>query len=131
MIRIENKIIKNINGDIIKIIDKKNFNNPFEEFYITSINSGAIKAWKIHKKTNLYIIILEGKIKLVTKFKNNRFKSAILKKNYLNLIKIEKNTLFGFKGLSSYKSNILVISEVYHSTEEVITFPLDHYNYKW
>ena len=131
MIKIKNNKIKNSSGDIIKIIDKLKFNKPFEEFYITSANYRAIKAWKIHKKTDLYMIILDGKIRLVTKFEDNEFQSGIFEKNYLNLIKIKKNTLFGFKGLSKYKSNILVISDYYHSKKEVINFPLDHYRYKW
>lgn len=130
MIVLDNSIIKNNKGDLIKIIDKKYFNKSFQEFYITSINSGDIKAWKKHTKTNLYLMVIGGRIKLVTRVKK-QFNAQIIKKNYLNIFKIEKNTLFGFKGLSKYKSNILVISDLHHNENEVINFPLGRYNYKW
>tara|TARA_B100000035_G_C21022700_1_gene564747 strand:+ start:459 stop:869 length:411 start_codon:yes stop_codon:yes gene_type:complete len=127
---LNNQIIKNPKGDIIKIISKMNFNKSFKELYITSINYGDIKAWKKHKKTNLYLMILNGKIKLVTKFKNETA-CKIFNKNLKILIKIEKNTIFGFKGLSKYKSNILVISDLYHNKSEVNNFSLNQFNYKW
>lgn len=130
MIILNNYKIKNSKGDLIKIIDKKNFNRSFQEFYITSINLDDIKAWKKHTKATLYFIVLDGRIKLVTRVRN-KFISKIIKKNYLNLIKIEKNTVFGFKGLSNYKSNILVVSDIYHKKNEVINYPLGQYDYRW
>ena len=57
MIILNNCKIKNSKGDLIKIINKKNFNRSFQEFYITSINLDDIKAWKKHTKATLYLCI--------------------------------------------------------------------------
>lgn len=125
------EIVKQSKGNIFKIIDKKKNNlKSFNEIYVTSINSNIIKAWKKHSKTNLYLTVISGSVLFVT-IKNKVFNSFLLNSKLKSVLKIEKNVIFGFKGISKTNSKILVISEIVHNSSESTNYDLSKFHFKW
>ena len=123
--------IQNKKGNIFKLLDEhKNMNKKFSEIYITSVKFNQIKAWKKHKITNLHFILLNGKIKF-TSYKKNKFQSHVLNKPLSHIIKVSRNEYFGFKGLSNSLSKILVISDEVHDSEEVKSYDINKFKFKW
>lgn len=123
--------IQNKKGNIFKLLDEhKNMNKKFSEIYITSVKFNQIKAWKKHKITNLHFILLNGKVKF-TSYKKNKFQSHVLNKPLSHIIKVSRNEYFGFKGLSNSLSKILVISDEVHDSEEVKSYDINKFKFKW
>ena len=129
----KSKIIKIKKGNIRKLISKKdNFFNGFEEAYISNIKFQEIKAWKIHKKIDCNLFILEGRIKFViANFdKKLTFKEFILNPKGNNHLFIRHGTIFGFQGVGEHNNSILNISNFLHTENEVIRFKEDEFYYK-
>tara|TARA_B100001057_G_scaffold458014_1_gene506829 strand:- start:446 stop:871 length:426 start_codon:yes stop_codon:yes gene_type:complete len=128
--------IKAINGNVLKIINKneKNFLN-FGEAYFSLIDFNTIKAWKLHKKMTLNLVVPIGKVKFVFFLPNQKDKFKIVEigedKEYYKRITVPPKICFGFKGLARQKSLILNIADIKHSVKESIKFDLDYCNYDW
>ena len=60
------KIINLEKGDVLHYLknSSKNFNG-FGEVYFSKIKPNAIKAWKLHKKMTLNLIVPMGKVQFV------------------------------------------------------------------
>ena len=80
-------------GVIIDLLEKKTINAIT---YIT-IKKNKVRGNHIHKKTTQWIFILDGKIKLFTKKKNQKIKSITLKKN--DLLETPPNEAHAFKAI--------------------------------
>ena len=58
------KIYKNVKGDILKYINKKNkYLRAFGEIYFTEIKKNKTKGWNFHKKNQCLITVQLLKIK--------------------------------------------------------------------
>ena len=127
--------ISNPKGDLLKLINKQSETySSFGEIYLTSIKFDAVKAWKMHKKMNSNIFLLEGEVKFVVaiyKIKKVLFKEFYLSKKEYNHIFIPSNTFFGFKGLEKSKSTLLNFASIVHSDREVINKNKTYFDYKW
>ena len=80
-------------GVIIDLLEKKTINAIT---YIT-IKKNKVRGNHIHKKTTQWIFILDGKIKLFTKKKNQKIKTITLKKN--DLLETPPNEAHAFKAI--------------------------------
>tara|TARA_B100001109_G_C18660320_1_gene379173 strand:- start:235 stop:663 length:429 start_codon:yes stop_codon:yes gene_type:complete len=81
--KIEQKIIKNKKGDIIKYLSKKNpYFKAFGEVYFTEIYKNKVKGWNYHKKNHCIFCVPQGKVEFF--FIDGRKKS----KTYLKEEKI-------------------------------------------
>lgn len=122
---------KNPKGNIIKLINENDKFSKFKgEAYISKINKNKIKAWKLHKKANLNLFIIYGKIILVT-LNKNKFHQINLDYKYHNRIYIPKGTIFGFQNLSANQTYILSISDVVYDKKESLSFKLKEFEYNW
>ena len=110
------KVIKNPNGNLFKMISKKdNFFNKFGEIYFSEVCPKKFIGWKIHKKRTQLITVVNGSVKFFIK-KKIKDKPKIVKIKYpdqMNLLKIMPNTFYSFKCVSKKKSLIInLIDEV-------------------
>ena len=106
---IKSEIIKSKDGNLIKILSKKNLKNSwkFGEIYISNFKKNIIKNWNFHKFQTSSLFVLKGKVKIVI-FDKKKFKVFNLEE------KIQK--LFYSRSSGSISicrsSNLLVISSL-------------------
>jgi dTDP-4-dehydrorhamnose 3,5-epimerase len=110
-------------GNVLHAIKKSDFGfNGFGEAYFSSIETGAIKAWKLHKVMYMNLIVPIGLVRFVfclnDKSKNNFRIEEIGFKNY-NRITVPPGIWFGFMGLADQKSIILNFANIEHDQNEV------------
>ena len=123
-------IKRNPKGDVIKLFNLFDKNIKFRgEAYISKIKKKKIKAWKQHKKANLNLFIIDGKVKFVT-INNNNFKIDILDTTKHNRIFIPKGTIW----ISEYckkDSIILSISDIVYDKNENIPYKINDFEFNW
>ena len=107
----------------------------FGEAYFSQIDSGAIKAWKRHKKMCLNLIVPIGEIKFILfddrdKFNKQFHEVTISKKNYSRLT-VPPNIWVGFQGRSNSQSLLLNIANIEHDKNEVDRLDVNGIKYDW
>ena len=61
--KINQEVIKNKKGDILKFVSKKSFFlNKFGEIYFTEIVKNKVKGWNLHKKNRCILCVPQGKV---------------------------------------------------------------------
>lgn len=127
------KRINNSKGDLIKFINKKSKTySGFGEIYFTFINYNKIKAWKLHTKMTMQLIVPIGEVKFVffdEKF--NKYKEVILSETNVKVLTVPPNILFGFKGIKKGKSLLANLSNIVYDDKEVINYPIKYLKYDW
>ena len=127
------KRINNSKGDLIKFINKKSKTYAgFGEIYFTFINYNKIKAWKLHTKMTMQLIVPIGEVKFVffdEKF--NKYKEIILSEKNVKVLTVPPNILFGFKGIKKGKSLLANLSNIVYDDKEVINYPIKYLKYDW
>jgi len=118
-------------GDIFKIITKNDhgFDN-FEEVYASSVKYNQIKAWKLHKKMTLNLVVLIGSVKFVF-YDNNQFSSYIIGEDNYKRIVVPPNIWFGFKGLSKSLNLVINVANLIHHDQEVVREDINKFQYDW
>jgi len=118
--------LKKINvegGDVLHAIKKNDAGFvDFGEAYFSIIESGAIKAWKRHRKMTLNLVVPIGKIKFVMcsslEEKNPKFNEVILSTNNYFRLTVPPMVWLGFQGLSNELSILLNVSDIPHDPIE-------------
>jgi dTDP-4-dehydrorhamnose 3,5-epimerase len=119
--------IISVEGGDVRHIMKSSDNgfNGFGEAYFSSINYGAIKAWKRHNKMTLNLVVPIGEVSLVCyddrvgSESYGVFSEIVFLKNNYGRITIPPMIWFGFKGISTEKSLIINIADIEHDPDEV------------
>ena len=118
-------------GDVLHALkDSEDEFQGFKEAYFSTIKSNRIKAWKRHLNMTMNLIIPIGKVQF-NFYDDNKIllnKTIVGEDNYCR-ITVPPMVWFGFKGLSSYTSYILNISDVPHDPLEVEREPLSFLNF--
>ena len=105
----------------------------FGEVYFSYINPKAIKAWKLHKRMTLNIVVPLGKVRFVfcdPQNRNNYRVEDIGEDNYVRLT-VPPNIWFGFQGIAKYPSLITNIANLKHEENEVIRKEIVSFCYTW
>ena len=113
------KKFKNIKGEIIKYVSKKDkyFKN-FGEVYFDIIKKNQTKGWNLHKKNTSLIMCLAGKVRLhLIDLKNKEFK-IVLNSTDKKILKIPPKIWFSFKSLNVDSMIVNLIDDI-HSDNEV------------
>ena len=113
------KKFKNIKGEIIKYVSKKDkyFKN-FGEVYFNIIKKNQTKGWNLHKKNTCLVMCLVGKVRLhLIDLKNKEFK-IVLSSTSKKIIKIPPKVWFSFKSLNVDSMIVNLINDI-HSDNEV------------
>ena len=125
------RVIKLSEGDVLRVLRKNEIKKwDFAEAYFSKIKFGKIKAWKYHLKMTINIVVPKGKVKFVF-YSNKKFKSILIgEKNYCRLT-IPPKIWFGFKGMSKLESIILSLTNIKHTTKEVLRIKKDKIKFNW
>lgn len=125
------KKIKNSQGDLFKILSKKDKNfKRFGECYISEIKPKKIKAWRYHKKNKQKIIVINGECRIIL-FIKNKFKNYNLSYKNKKLLIIPKKTWYGIHNFTRKKTQILNILENIYDEREVIRKKEKEILYTW
>ena len=123
--------IENPNGDIFRVLrnDEKSFDG-FGEAYLSSVHQNSIKAWKMHNKMIMNLVVPIGQVGFV--FTDGaEFESIVIGElNYLRLV-VQPGIWFGFKGISKNQSLILNIANILHSDSEVDRKEVNSFSFEW
>ena len=118
--KVKNKILLSRGGKIFKYVDKKkSYFKNFGEVYVNFLNSNKKIDWIFHKKCQCLILVVQGKIKFITKKKNNKINNFILSSKRNHLFVIPPKTWFRFYSISS-KSIFLNLINKIHNPREVL-----------
>jgi|TARA_B110000046_G_C12910851_1_gene362743 dTDP-4-dehydrorhamnose 3,5-epimerase len=125
-------------GDVLhgmKCSDSSYFG--FGEAYFSMLESGAIKAWKRHRKMTLNLIVPMGQVRFI--IYDDREKSpsrGIYQEVILSLDNYFRLTLppmlwLGFQGLDKNTSMLLNIADIEHTPEEADRKEIHEIKYDW
>ena len=120
---INSKIIKNVKGNVIKIIDKRNKKfKKFGEIYFSEIKKNHNKGWNLHKKFYCQIFLCSGSVEIKLKDKLNKKKKIKLSNKNPKMVIIPPNTWFSF--VSREKKSIIfnILSNIYDPKETLKKF---------
>ena len=124
------------NGNLYKFIDKNNENfRKFGEVYFSFIKQKSIKAWKLHKKATMNIVVPIGKVRFILfENKDNKFydfKEIKIGQSNYKLLTIKPNTWYGFQGLSKNLNLIVNLTNLVHDDNEMIRKKITYFPYDW
>ena len=103
------------------------------EVYFSFINPNAIKAWKLHYRMTLNLVVPIGMVRFV--FLNPQTPvvsrvEEIGEQNYCRLT-VPPGIWFGFKGLSVEPSLVTNIADLKHDPSEVTKKNVGAFDYQW
>jgi dTDP-4-dehydrorhamnose 3,5-epimerase len=127
------KRIETTGGDVLHALKENDSGfKSFGEAYFSCIDYHCIKAWKMHKKMTLNLIVPIGNVKFVFLDRNKDLIQTVEigEKNY-NRITVPPKTWFGFKGMSKNTNLVLNIADLEHDPNEVERANLESLNFKW
>ena len=107
--------------------------NGFGEAYFSWVKKDNIKAWKLHERMTLNLIVPIGRIRLVFVIQSQpeKFRVEEIGSNNYSRISVPPGIWFGFMGISSQDSLLLNISNIIHDPNEVIKENLNYFKYQW
>lgn len=131
-------IIKSNDGSVMHGL-KQNEDEfiSFGEAYFSTVNYNSIKAWKLHTKMTLNLIVPSGEVlfHFLDKRKDsksyNKFERIMLSENNYFRLTVPPNIWFGFKGISKRTSIILNIADMIHDPNEVLRKNQDEIDVDW
>jgi len=104
----------------------------FGEIYTSAVQPRFIKAWKLHKRMTMNLIVVQGLVKFVFYDDLKKvFRKEIIGESRYARITTPPNIWFGFEGISSIESLVINISNIPHSESEVERKNLDQIKYDW
>ena len=108
----------------------------FGESYFSFIENNAVKAWKLHQKMTLNLVVPVGMVRFnfidlreQSDTYKLRFEVTLSFENYQR-ITVPPKILFGFKGLEEGINMISNITDMVHIDEECINIDRNKYEFK-
>jgi dTDP-4-dehydrorhamnose 3,5-epimerase len=104
----------------------------FGEAYFSVIEAAAVKAWKMHLRMTLNLVVPLGEVRFVFLGEEGKAQreETIGAGNYARL-SVPPGIWFGFKGLAAPFSLVLNVSDIPHDPDEVVRKPMDAFDYCW
>ena len=111
--------------------------DSFGEIYFSTVLKDSIKAWKLHKKMTLNLVVPIGSVMFC--FYDNRENSKSFKKNSKIILSqkpysrltVPPGIWYGFKGLSNGTNLICNISDIPHHPDEIIRKEINEIKIDW
>ena len=138
MIKTDLKIISTGNGSVMHGIKKQdNGFMGFGEMYNSTVEYGAIKAWKLHRRMTLNLIVPIGKVLFCffdlrkgSKTFNRSYKIILSQNPYFRLT-VPSEIWFGFKGLHEELNMITNVANISHDPKELMRKELHEIEMDW
>jgi dTDP-4-dehydrorhamnose 3,5-epimerase len=116
---INNKIIKNKKGDVIKFLNKKNnLFRGFGEIYFSEIKKNHTKGWNFHKKNTCTILVPFGSVEFnIFNPQNKKLTKITIGKKNNKIIQIPPGVWFSFKS-NTHISLVANLMNYIHAKKE-------------
>ena len=103
----------------------------FGEAYFSTIEAGAIKAWKRHLRMTLNIVVPHGTVIYAFVDERGTIREELVGENRYVRLTVPPGIWFGFKGLFSPHSIMMNVADIPHDPTEIERKTLDEIDYKW
>jgi len=131
-------IIDTKGGDVLHAMKLSDVGfSGFGECYFSTIESGAIKGWKLHREMVLNLVVPIGSVRFVI-FDDRedsepicQFSDFVLSRNNYGRLTVPEKLWVGFQGVDEQDSLILNIASIPHCPDEVERKMLDEIDYSW
>ena len=138
IIKSELKIIEADEGSVLHFI--KSGDDGFKQFgevYFSTVKENAIKAWKLHQRMTLNLVVPVGRVVFyfIDARKDsdsyNRIQSFVLSQDPYFRLTVPPMFWFGFKGLGEGLNLISNQADLEHDPGEVERRPIDAFEVEW
>ncbi len=138
MIKTDLNIIKTDSGSVYHGLKNTDIGfNKFGEVYFSSIKKNQIRAWKLHKKMTLNLMVPVGKIQLCffderkgSDTFNKTFKIILCQDPYCRLT-VPPGIWFGFQGISAGLNLICNVADMPHEKNEIMRTDFNKIEMDW
>ena len=109
----------------------------FGESYFSTVESKAIKGWKLHREMVLNLVVPVGSVRFVVfdERENSKtmgqFSEIMLSRDNYGRLTIPPKLWVGFQGLDEQESLLLNIASISHDPDEVERRALKEIDYSW
>ena len=138
MIKINLNIIKAESGSVLHALKKTDLGfKEFGEVYFSTVKKDAVRAWKLHQKMTLNLMVPVGSVLFC--FMDVREKSSTLNETckiilsqepYFRLT-VPPGIWFGFKGASDGLNLICNVADIPHDPQDVLRKDIDEIDIDW
>jgi dTDP-4-dehydrorhamnose 3,5-epimerase len=120
-------------GDVLHAIKSSEHNfKSFGEAYFSFIEYNHIKAWKMHSKMTLNLVVPVGNIKFkFVQSDMNAINEIIIGDINYSRITVPPGIWFGFQGLSKSNNLLLNIADIQHNPQEVTKINIKDFKFKF
>jgi dTDP-4-dehydrorhamnose 3,5-epimerase len=120
-------------GDVLHSMKKTDVGYVgFGEAYFSSVSRGAIKAWKLHMRMTMNIVVPVGQVRFVFWLEGrDEFRVEEIGVDRYARLTVPPGVWFGFKGLAEPESLVLNIANLPHDPSEVQRRGLSDVKYGW
>jgi len=132
------KVINSDEGSVLHFIKKTDVGfRDFAEVYFSTVNKESIKAWKLHKRMTLNLVVPVGRVLFYfidsrpTSINYNKIETFVLSQDPFTRLTVPPMHWFGFKGLANGLNLISNQADMVHDPEEVERKPIDAFDVNW
>jgi dTDP-4-dehydrorhamnose 3,5-epimerase len=131
-------IIDTKGGDVLHAMKASDVGfSSFGECYFSTVESGAIKGWKLHHEMVLNLVVPVGSVRFVI-FDDKegsktagQFSEIVLSREHYGRLTVPAKLWMGFQGLDEQESLLLNIASIPHDPDEVEHRALEEIDYYW
>ena len=132
------KIIDTQGGDVLHGLKQSDMGfNGFGEAYFSTVDKGAIKAWKRHHEMVLNLIVPVGAVQFVL-FDDRtesgsfgKYQEVTLSRNNYQRLTVPAMLWMGFQGISEGTNILLNVASIPHHPDEADRLSLEEIEYHW
>jgi dTDP-4-dehydrorhamnose 3,5-epimerase len=127
------KRIATAGGDVLHALKRTDAGfRDFGEAYFSIVEAGAVKAWKLHRRMTLNLVVPIGEVRFefIAGDRKARRAETIGASNYARLT-VPPGIWFGFQGLAATFSLILNVADHPHDPDEVVRKPMEEFTCDW
>lgn len=104
----------------------------FGEVYFSSIEGGAVKAWKRHTRMTMNIVVPVGQVRFVFCVDCEAgFRVEEIGEDRYARLSVPPGIWFGFKGLAQPQSLLMNFANIVHDPSEVERCMVPEFEYSW
>lgn len=125
------KRIDAVGGDVLHGIKASDIGfNGFGEAYFSIVRHGEVKAWKMHTKMTMNLIVPVGNVDFIFHDAQS-FKIVSAGTDHYVRISVGPKIWFGFKGVGMGENLVLNIANIEHDSLESMRLPIDSIQFNW
>jgi dTDP-4-dehydrorhamnose 3,5-epimerase len=105
----------------------------FGEAYFTWVMPGAVKAWKLHQRMTLNLVVPVGTVRFAFHHDTHpgQFQVEDIGEERYARITAGPGVWFGFQGLAGEPSLVMNLADLEHDPNEVLRRPVDDIPFEW